>query len=229
MVHEGQRLPLRIKSGDDLLGIHPQLDDLQGHAAADRSLLVGHIHDAAATLADLLEEFVMANHVAGLLGGSDVEANSAGRFPARVWLVQESSGLFVRPQERFDALAQPRVLAARAFYIGGALLGRPLPGGLKDSLFALSRLVHSTGVLSLSLPHTAKFREAMHHGFSQLEWAGGRTVVAAPLGIGARGIGLRPSVLGKVKSLGDFCGASNFGSSPLNYGAGMFSTPQNRA
>ena len=36
MIHHRQRLPLRLEPGDDLLGVHAQLDDLQRHAAAHR-------------------------------------------------------------------------------------------------------------------------------------------------------------------------------------------------
>ena len=54
MVHQGQRLPLGLEAGDDLLGVHAQLDDLERHPAADRFLLLGHIDHAAAAFADLL-------------------------------------------------------------------------------------------------------------------------------------------------------------------------------
>ena len=36
MIHHGQRLPLGFEAGDDLLGVHAQLDDLQRDAAAHR-------------------------------------------------------------------------------------------------------------------------------------------------------------------------------------------------
>ena len=41
MVHQGQGLTLRLESGDDLLGVHPQLDDLQGYATTDGPFLFG--------------------------------------------------------------------------------------------------------------------------------------------------------------------------------------------
>ena len=68
MVHERQRLALGLEPGDDLLGVHAQLDDLEGDPAADGLLLLGQIDHPAAALADLLEQLVAANLVAGFLG-----------------------------------------------------------------------------------------------------------------------------------------------------------------
>jgi len=64
MVHEGQGLPLGLKAGDHLFGIHAQLEDFEGHAAANRFHLLGHINNATTALPDLLEEFVTANVIA---------------------------------------------------------------------------------------------------------------------------------------------------------------------
>jgi hypothetical protein len=30
MIHHGQGLPIGLEAGDDRLGVHPQLDDLEG-------------------------------------------------------------------------------------------------------------------------------------------------------------------------------------------------------
>src|SRR5439155_12147588 len=60
MVHERQRLPLRVESRDDLLGVHAQLDDLERDATPHRLFLFRDIHDTASAFADLLEEFVRA-------------------------------------------------------------------------------------------------------------------------------------------------------------------------
>jgi len=43
MVHQGQRLALRLEPRDDAPGVHAELDDLEGYPAADRFLLLGHI------------------------------------------------------------------------------------------------------------------------------------------------------------------------------------------
>src|SRR5439155_24398602 len=58
MVHHRQRLPLGLEAGDDALGVHAQLDDLEGDTAADRFFLFGHVHDTHAYLADFFHEFV---------------------------------------------------------------------------------------------------------------------------------------------------------------------------
>ncbi len=80
MVHQGQRLPLGLESGNDALGVHAQLDDLERDPAANRFLLLGHIDHAAAAFANLLEQFVAADAVAGFLGRNRREADGSGRL-----------------------------------------------------------------------------------------------------------------------------------------------------
>src|SRR5205807_10536495 len=58
MIHQRQRLPLRLKAADDLPAVHSRLEDLERHLAADRLLLLGHEDPAEAALADLLEQLV---------------------------------------------------------------------------------------------------------------------------------------------------------------------------
>ena len=62
MIHQRQRLALGLEAGDDLLGVHAQLDDLERDPAAHRFLLLGHVDDAAAAFADLLQQLVAADH-----------------------------------------------------------------------------------------------------------------------------------------------------------------------
>ena len=69
MVHHGQGLPLRLEAGDDRLGVHAQLDDLERHAAADRLGLFGHIDGAAAAFAQLFQQLVVADHPANRVVG----------------------------------------------------------------------------------------------------------------------------------------------------------------
>ena len=47
------------------VGIHARLDDLQGDPAADGLLLLGHVDDAHAPFADLLQQLVGADDVPG--------------------------------------------------------------------------------------------------------------------------------------------------------------------
>ena len=61
MVHQRQRLPLGLETGDDLPRVHARLDHLQRDLAADRVLLLGHVDDAEAALADPLQQLVPAD------------------------------------------------------------------------------------------------------------------------------------------------------------------------
>jgi hypothetical protein len=65
MIHHRQRLPFRLKPRQHLLGVHAQLDDLERHAAAHRFLLLRHPHHAEAAFADLLQQFVASDAIAG--------------------------------------------------------------------------------------------------------------------------------------------------------------------
>ena len=68
MVHQRQGLALGLEPGNHLLGVHAQLDDLESDPPADRLGLLGHVHDAVAALADLLQQLVTPDPVPGLLG-----------------------------------------------------------------------------------------------------------------------------------------------------------------
>jgi hypothetical protein len=61
VVHQSQGLALGLEAGDDVAGVHAQLDDLKGDLAADRFLLLSHIHHAHAALANLLQQLVAAD------------------------------------------------------------------------------------------------------------------------------------------------------------------------
>jgi hypothetical protein len=58
VIHERERLALGLEAGDDLLRVHPGLDDLEGDAARDRLGLLGDVDDAHPAFADLLAELV---------------------------------------------------------------------------------------------------------------------------------------------------------------------------
>ncbi len=66
VVHHRQCLALGLEAGDHLLGVHPELDDLQGHPPADGLLLLGQVDDGESALADLLQDLVVADALAGL-------------------------------------------------------------------------------------------------------------------------------------------------------------------
>jgi hypothetical protein len=54
MVHEGERLPLRLEPGEDLPRVHPRLDDLERDPPPDRLGLLGHPDRPHAAFADLV-------------------------------------------------------------------------------------------------------------------------------------------------------------------------------
>ena len=87
MVHEGEPLTLGFEASDHLPCVHAQFDDLEGDAPADRLGLLGHVNDAAAALADLLQEFVPPDMVSGFLAHHDLSlglrARQLQRAPGR--------------------------------------------------------------------------------------------------------------------------------------------------
>ncbi len=83
MVHEGQRLTFSLEPGDDTPGVHPQLDDLESHAATESFLLFSHVDHAAAAFANLLQQFVAANPVAGFISQWTL-GTGGSRFRMRV-------------------------------------------------------------------------------------------------------------------------------------------------
>ena len=70
MIHQGQGLPFGLEPRHHFARVHAGLDDLQGHFAADGFSLRGHVHDAHAAFADLLQQLVGADLGAGVFGES---------------------------------------------------------------------------------------------------------------------------------------------------------------
>ena len=90
MVHEGQGLPLGLEAGDHLPGVHARLDELEGHLATHGPLLLGQVHDAEASFAELLQEFVRLDHRAGRFGQDVVrrtQRKAGRRFQKAIRLV----------------------------------------------------------------------------------------------------------------------------------------------
>ena len=63
MTHHGQSLALGLEAGDDLLCVHPHLDELQGDSTLDGGLLLGQVDHAHAALAQAFEQAVGADLV----------------------------------------------------------------------------------------------------------------------------------------------------------------------
>ena len=125
MVHQRQRLPLGLEPGDDLLGVHAQLDDLERHPAAHRLLLLGHVDHAAAALADLLQQLVAANPVAGLSHERVRHRESNGGLKKR-------AGLVVRGKQRIRLPAQCGIAPASPFQKRRPLQRRQIARGAED-------------------------------------------------------------------------------------------------
>jgi hypothetical protein len=114
MIHERQRLPLRLEAGNDLAGVHPGLDDFQRDFAANRMLLLGHENDAESPLTDLLQKLVGADERAQALADGN---------HALVWL-QEITGSCVGSEELFNRSAQFRIAGTYLLDKGRTLGGR---------------------------------------------------------------------------------------------------------
>jgi hypothetical protein len=63
MVHDGQGLAFRLQAGQDLLGVHAQLDDLQGHPAVHGLGLLRQPYLAHPSLPQEFQELVWPNVV----------------------------------------------------------------------------------------------------------------------------------------------------------------------
>ena len=71
MIHQRQGLPLRLKAGDHLLGVHPQLDDLQGHQPLEGTLLLGQVDDPEAAFPEHTQQLVASDATADPIQGFD--------------------------------------------------------------------------------------------------------------------------------------------------------------
>ena len=130
MIHEGQRLAFGFEPGDDLPGVHSQLDDLEGNRTPNRLLLFGHIDRPEAALADELENLVMADDRPRPLRQRRVGRRCVRRVrPVRirgrdVLTTQETPRFLFSRQQRFYFRAQCNVVPALAvqklcLFLGG--------------------------------------------------------------------------------------------------------------
>ncbi len=150
MIHHGQRLAFRLEAGDDLFGVHAQLDDLERHAAADGLLLLGHVNGAATAFADFLQQLVAIDVIASLLGErlDHLPVRRGRRLDGHIRIERG-----VRLQQGFDTLAQGFIIAAFAIKPRGALRSGLRQRQRKQRFFA-SR-VHGCWRVVLSLASAA--------------------------------------------------------------------------
>ena len=118
VVHHGQRLPLRLEPGDHLLGIHAELNDLEGNVTPDVLLLLGHPDHTSAAFADLLQELVSpdarARHFRAGVWGRSLRVYRGG--------VHEFAARLVGLEQRRQPLAQRGVVATLSFQERGPFL-----------------------------------------------------------------------------------------------------------
>ena len=157
MIHQRQRLPLRLEARDDVLRVHAELDDLERDPAADRFLLLGHVNHAAAAFADLLKQLVSANDIARFFPGQRGQARSIGRR-----LLHEIFPALIGGQQQFHPLTQRGVIHARLLQIGGALLRRQPRRSVKNDFFLVWQLAHATIGQRTTTNH-APFRSQKDH------------------------------------------------------------------
>ena len=89
VIHEGQRLTLGLEPGDDLPGVHPRLDELEGDPSPHGVGLLGQVDNAEATLPDLLEE----------LHHGELRAREVG---APRQLLRDATTLRIEVEDRLD-------------------------------------------------------------------------------------------------------------------------------
>jgi hypothetical protein len=66
MLHQRQRLPLGFEAGDNVLGVHANLEHFESHTSTERLLLLRQVHGAKPSLPDFLENPVGTYGIARL-------------------------------------------------------------------------------------------------------------------------------------------------------------------
>src|SRR5262245_45678843 len=73
MVHQCQRLPLRLESSDYLLGVHSELDDLERKATLHRLPLLRDVDSTKTAFTQLFQQLVAVDDRSGALGNCILE------------------------------------------------------------------------------------------------------------------------------------------------------------
>ena len=133
MIHHRESLPLGLEPGNDLPAIHAQFDDLEGDATFDRLALLGHPDFAEAAFAELLEQFVAAEHLRRGCLRREIEFEN-GPISLQRRLLHESILVKMIGQQGFHPGPQHRLLAAGAVQKGAAFHRRVLFQRLEEYL-----------------------------------------------------------------------------------------------
>ena len=162
MVHQGQRLAFGLEPGDDLLRVHARLDDLERDLAPDRAGLLGHVDDAHAAFADLLQQLVRADHHVEAL---DMGSSKVGRS-GRIRQVELAIGLSVGLEEHPHSATEVGVFTAGSVQEGVPPLGRAVLDGFKeDGFHPIARYAHFGTPRQLMSPCNAKKCRGSSHVF----------------------------------------------------------------
>jgi len=158
MLHQCQGLTLRLEPGHDLLGVHPQLDDLERNLAGDRLGLLSHEHQPESTFPDLLEDLVTAYHRARTFhqrnlghGGVPVAIAATDRLED---LLRGRGGL----EQTLHVPAQIGVAPAGFGQVNLSLVRIQLESGMENTLKPGLALVH--GHVQSSYCSTTRKRSA---------------------------------------------------------------------
>ncbi len=129
MIHQRERLPLRLEARDEVARVESEFDQLERDAPAHGLLLLGHVDDAARALADVFEQLVMTDAVARhryarrcTVAGVDdpgartglTEAGHRRQIGTRRRSFEKSTVLLVAAQQLPDVGGQRAVVRARA-------------------------------------------------------------------------------------------------------------------
>jgi len=120
VIHERECLALLLETGDDILRIHPHLDDLQGHAALHWLLLIGDPDGSETTLTDLLSQLVRPDALTAFLRlqpRQQIFHLRTQRFGGRL----HEHGRFVRSEQPLDPRTQREISSARRIEVGSTL------------------------------------------------------------------------------------------------------------
>src|SRR4029077_11258789 len=103
---------LGFETGDHLMSVHSQLDDLKRDGAMDWSGLLSSVNLPHPALADDLKKLVGADHLTGPLAREYGTIRLIGRRDRRLRHNHHFAGALVRGQEGADLLHKLRVVAA---------------------------------------------------------------------------------------------------------------------
>ena len=194
MVHHRQRLPLGLEPGDDLLGVHAQLDDFQRDAPPHRLGLLGDIDHAAAAFADAFQQLVAPERLAhGFVRGVREVDLEGGTGCVRL-CGQQGVGLVVSHEQGFETSPQGWIPDARAVEECGTLSGRVGERGIKQAFLALLIWAHGSfrvADLPLHAP-TGDQKYVSISAYFRGSSCAGRDGDCAPLGIPILVHALRP-------------------------------------